>query len=180
MSIRTYASVLLASFCILVASAQAPAWQPAPGHTQIPIWPNGVPGGTHPNAAAEIDTTTAKDNLIAGKPLIRLGNVSSPTITFYAPKNAKSDTPAIVVFPGGGYHILAYDLEGTEVCDWLNSIGVTGVLLKYRVPIRAGQKGYEAPLQDAQRAISLVRYQDRKSTRLNSSHSTSSRMPSSA
>ena len=85
------------------------------------------------NPLAEGDTTTAKDNLIAGKPLIRLGNVSAPTLTLYTPKKANTGA-AVVVFPGGGYHILAIDLEGTEVCDWLNSAGITCVLLKYRVP----------------------------------------------
>src|SRR5271169_6024585 len=94
--------------------AQEPAWRPATGHMTIALWPNGAPGA-QPNADAEIDTTTAKDNLIAGKPLIRLGNVSKPTLTLYAPKEKKTGA-AVVVFPGGGYNILAIDLEGTEVC----------------------------------------------------------------
>jgi hypothetical protein len=64
--------------------AQKPAWQSAPGHFTIPIWPHGAPG-TQPNPAREIDATTAKDNLIAGKPVIRLGNVSIPTLTLYTP-----------------------------------------------------------------------------------------------
>jgi len=63
----------------------------------------------------------------------------------------------VLVCPGGGYHILAMDLEGTEVCDWLNSIGVTAVLLKYRVPKREGLERHTAPLQDAQRALGLLR-----------------------
>src|SRR5208283_3411958 len=65
--------------------AQKPAWQPAPGHITLPVWPHGAPGAP-PNLGPEIDTTTAKDNLIAGKPLIRLSNVSTPTLTLYAPK----------------------------------------------------------------------------------------------
>jgi acetyl esterase/lipase len=104
-----------------------------------------------------VDTTTAKDNLIAGKPLIRLGNVSVPTITYYAPKMASGPAPAVVVFPGGGYHILAIDLEGTEVCDWLNDAGVACVLLKYRVPDSGPYPKSPAALQDAQRAVGLVR-----------------------
>jgi len=60
-----------------------------------------------------------------------------------------------VICPGGGHHILAYDLEGTEVAEWLNSIGVTGVLLKYHVPQREGFPRYYQPLQDAQRAIGV-------------------------
>jgi len=126
----------------------------------LPIWPNGVPGtppGASAIAPAEVDTTTAKDNLIASKPLIRLGNVSSPTITLYKPNGANGAAPAIVVFPGGGYKILAIDLEGTEVCDWLNSAGVTCVLLKYRVPDSGPYPMSSAALQDAQRAVGLVR-----------------------
>jgi acetyl esterase/lipase len=137
---------------------QAQPWQPSAGHTQIPIWPNGAPDAANAaNAAAETDTTTAKDNLIAGKPLIRLGNVSVPTITYYAPKHANGPAPAIVVFPGGGYHILAMDLEGTEVCDWLNEAGIACVLLKYRVPDSGPYPKSSAALQDAQRAVGLVR-----------------------
>jgi acetyl esterase/lipase len=136
------------------------AWQPAAGHTQIPIWPNGAPGApTGANAAVEGDTSTAKDNLIAGKPLIRLGNVTVPTITYYAPRagGPKGPRPVVVVFPGGGYHILAIDLEGTEVCDWLNSSGIACVLLKYRVPETGPYPTSPAALQDAQRAVGLAR-----------------------
>ena len=127
----------------------------------MPIWPGGAPGAAA-NAPAEVDTTTAKDNLIAGKPLIRLGNVSVPTITYYAPHALggpvpPGPTPAVVVFPGGGYHIVAIDLEGTEVCDWLNSAGIACVLLKYRVPDSGPYPKSAAALQDAQRAVGLVR-----------------------
>ena len=98
-----------------------------------------------------------KDNLIAGKPLIRLGNVSTPTITLYKPAKANGAVPAVVVFPGGGYHILAIDLEGTEVCDWLNEAGLACVLLKYRVPDSGPYPKSSAALQDAQRAMGLAR-----------------------
>ena len=144
----------------LTLAAQQPAWQPATGHTQIPIWPSGAPGAPA-NSPAEADTTSAKDNLIAGKPLIRLGNVSVPTITYYAPHAlggpSPAAAPAVVVFPGGGYNILAIDLEGTEVCDWLNSAGIACVLLKYRVPGTGPYPKSPAALQDAQRAVGLVR-----------------------
>jgi acetyl esterase/lipase len=136
-------------------SAQQPAWQPAPGHLTLPIWPHEAPGA-QPNPGPEVDTTTAKDNLIANKPIIRLGNVSTPTLTLYAPKDNNTGA-AVVVFPGGSYHILAIDLEGTEVCDWLNSIGVTCVLLKYRVPDSGPYPKSSAALQDAQRALGIVR-----------------------
>jgi len=135
--------------------AQKPAWQPAPGHITLPVWPHGAPGA-QPNPGPEIDTTTAKDNLIAGKPLIRLGNVSTPTLTLYTPRAENTGT-AVVVFPGGAYRILAIDLEGTEVCDWLNSAGITCALLKYRVPDSGPYPKSSAALQDAQRALGIVR-----------------------
>ena len=153
--------IFLVLFSLLVWSgigAQEPAWQPAPGHITLPLWPNGAPGATTPaNAPPEVDTTTAKDNLIAGKPLVRLGNVTAPTITLYKPVKANGAVPAVVVFPGGGYHILAIDLEGTEVCEWLNEAGLACVLLKYRVPDTGPYPKSPAALEDAQRAVGLVR-----------------------
>ena len=146
-------SVLLCSATTLLA--QTPAWQPAPGHVTLHLWPNGAPDAT-PNPAPEVDTTTAQQPLIAGKPLIRLGNVSDPTLTLYAPK-ANNTGAAVVVFPGGGYQILAIDLEGTEVCNWLNSIGVNCILLKYRVPNSGPYPKSPQALQDAQRALGMVR-----------------------
>jgi acetyl esterase/lipase len=86
-------------------------------------------------------------------------NVSQPTLTVYSPSGENTGV-AVVVFPGGGYNELAIDLEGTEVCDWLASKGITGVLLKYRVPTRKVGRYHESPLalQDAQRALGLVRF----------------------
>ena len=135
--------------------AQKPAWQPAPGHLTLDLWPHGAPGAAS-NAAEEVDTTTAKDHMIAGRAVIRLGNVSTPTLTLYAP-TVKNTGAAVVVFPGGSYHILAIDLEGTEVCDWLNSAGITCVLVKYRVPDSGPYPKSSAALQDAQRAFGMVR-----------------------
>lgn len=151
------ASVLfiLAAATSLTALAQKPAWEPAPGHLTLPLWPNAAPGAPA-NSPAEVDTTTAKDPLIAGRPIIRLGNVSKPTLTLYAPKGENTGA-AVVVFPGGGYRILAIDLEGTEVCDWLNTIGVNCVLVKYRVPDSGPYPKSSAALQDAQRAVGMVR-----------------------
>ena len=123
----------------------------------IVIWTHGAPdekGGLD----EEKDLTTAADGLVAGKPVIRVGNVSQPTIAIYRAPREKETGAAVVVCPGGGYHILAMDLEGTEVAQWLNSIGTTAVLLKYRVPARPGRERFAAPLQDAQRAIGLVRH----------------------
>jgi acetyl esterase/lipase len=138
--------LLLVFLGILTANASEP----------IPLWPSGAPGEKG-DIGPERDMTKAGDGLPGGKPVIRLGNVTNPTITLYRPPQEKDTGAAMVVCPGGGYSILAMDLEGTEVCQWLNSAGVTGVLLKYRVPARKGAERYTAPLQDAQRAVGLVR-----------------------
>ena len=83
--------------------------------------------------------------------------VGRPVITVTRPPKDKDTGAAIVVCPGGGYRMLAYEHEGTQVAAWLNGIGVTSVLLKYRVPRRAGDEENKLPLQDAQRALSLTR-----------------------
>jgi acetyl esterase/lipase len=153
------------ALCVVFAfgglSAQTPAWQPSPGHTQVPIWPGAAPD-PQPVAGPE-DETTATKPLVAGRTWVFVGHVSQPTMTVYAPKE-KNTGAAVVVFPGGGYWILAIDLEGTEVCDWLTSKGITCVLLKYRVPgdglnPRSGPYP-DSPmaLEDAQRTVGLVRF----------------------
>ena len=81
--------------------------------------------------------------------VLRVSNVGSPAITIYPANPDVASGAAMVVCPGGGYYLLAYDLEGTEVCDWLNAAGITAILLKYRVPRRPNRPMYEAPLQDA-------------------------------
>ena len=153
---RKAVPILLMVFSILSVPlmAQRPAWQPPAGHVTLKLWPHGAPGAaTAPSP--EVNESTAKDN-IAGRPIIRLDNVSDPTITLYAAK-PNPTRRAIVVFPGGGYSILAIDLEGTEVCRWLNSIHITCVLLKYRVPNSGPYPKSPAALQDAQRALGMVR-----------------------
>ena len=145
-----FASLLVA----LVAGAPAfGAGAPEP----IPLWPKGAPCEKG-DVGEERDMTKPEGNKPAGKRVIRLGNVSVPTITVYRPAKQKNTGAAVVVCPGGGYGILALALEGTEICNWLNSIGVTGVLLKYRVPKRVGDDKHILPLQDAQRALGLVRF----------------------
>jgi acetyl esterase/lipase len=145
-------------------SAQTPAWQPSPGHMQVPIWPGAVPDA-QPAAAPEV--TTTDESLIADKRVLAVNNVSRPAMTVYSPMG-KNTGAAVVVFPGGGYQILAIDLEGTEVCDWLTSKGITCVLLKYRVP-DSGPHWSErcqchiipkspTALEDAQRTVGLVRF----------------------
>jgi acetyl esterase/lipase len=143
-------------FSLHAAIASPPAWQLSPGHAQIPIWPGPVPDAapvTGPEAATPVENA-----LVAGKPWIAVSNVAQPTVTVYPPSAANTGV-AVVVFPGGGYEVLAIDLEGTEACDWLTSQGITCVLLKYRVPCAhvGPYRDCPAALQDAQRALSLVR-----------------------
>jgi acetyl esterase/lipase len=142
----------LFSALVLLTTAALRAAEPQ----TLPLWPDRPPGEAA-DLGEEIDQTKESDGTIAGRPLIRLGNVSKPTITVYPAPADKNTGAAVLVCPGGGYGILALDLEGTEVCEWLNSIGITGILLKYRVPVRAGRPRHEPPLQDAQRALSIVR-----------------------
>ena len=163
---------LLFAFWIMFAfgdlSAQTTTiWQPSPGHTQAPIWPDAAPDAQL-IAGPEVATTRAKDHLVGGRSWTYISNVSLPTITVYTPIR-KNTGAAVIVFPGGGYQILAIDLEGTEVCDWLTSKGITCVLLKYRVPglalyPRSAPYPRSGPypqspiaLEDAQRTVGLVR-----------------------
>jgi acetyl esterase/lipase len=135
--------------------AQPSAWPPSADRLTLPLWPNGAPG-QKTGSGPEADTTTAKDRLVAGKRVIRIGNVAAPTLILYKPEKRNTGA-AVVVFPGGSYKILAIDLEGTEVCDWLTSVGVTCILVKYRVPDTGPYPKSPAALQDAQRALGLVR-----------------------
>ena len=121
----------------------------------ILLW-KGIAPGDKGDLGEESDTTKPEQDP-KDKYVIRLGHVTKPSITLYRPDKKKDTGAAVVVCPGGGYNILAYDLEGSEVCNWLNSIGVTAVLLKYRVPSRAGLEKHTASLQDAQRAFGIVR-----------------------
>ncbi|MCC7338327.1 MAG: alpha/beta hydrolase [Pirellulaceae bacterium] len=138
--------VLLSAQSLLAQEVLAP----------IAIWPATPPGRLAANGE-EGDTTTEQSNKIAGMPLIRLGNVSKPTLTIYKPAEEKNSGAAVLICPGGAYRILAYDLEGTEVCQWLNSIGITAGLLKYRVPKADEDPRPIEALQDAQRAMAILR-----------------------
>jgi acetyl esterase/lipase len=105
----------------------------------------------------EADLTKPEDPLIAGRRIIKLGHVKRPEAHVFLPPQAERNGTAVVVCPGGGFSILAWDLEGTEVAEWLNGLGVTAVVLKYRVPTRERDPVWLAPVQDAQRTLSLVR-----------------------
>lgn len=122
------------------------------------IWPGEAPGGPV-DLPAEIDITKPSDTLIAGRRIIKLQNVTIPMVTIYKPDPAIDTKTAVIIAPGGGFWILAMDLEGTEIAEWLNTLGVTGIVLKYRVPGNAWDpdKRWLSAVQDGQRAMSLVR-----------------------
>ena len=122
------------------------------------VWPGNAPGDVK-ELPPEYDTTKPDGNLVAGKRVIRVTNVSVPQLAIYKPDPAIDTKTAVIVAPGGGHWILAYDLEGTEIAEWLNSIGVTAIVLKYRVPGQHWDKDkrWLAAAQDGQRAMSIVR-----------------------
>jgi len=162
--------LLIPALCVVLgcAPALADGWQPTAGHTQIRIWP-GTPPDNKPMPGPEFSgvvNTKGVPKTIAGKPYGYVINVSDPTMTVYAPTGTNTGA-AVVVFPGGGFSVLAIDLEGTEVCDWLTAKGVTCILLKYRVPSEPYDPKCSCnpdnlatstrSLQDAQRTLGLVR-----------------------
>ncbi|HEX5323922.1 MAG TPA: alpha/beta hydrolase [Capsulimonadaceae bacterium] len=159
---------LITALCMALAcgilQAQGKVWQPPAGHVQIPIWP-GIPPDSQPSSGAEF--SKRESNNVAGRPWVSVQGVSRPTMTLFRPKRRNTGA-AVVVFPGGGYEILAIDLEGTEVCEALASRGITCVLLKYRVPDsgphwvakldRHVEPKAPTALEDAQRTVGLVRF----------------------
>jgi acetyl esterase/lipase len=159
--------VSLPALCALIAlgcaCASADPWQPSAGHVQMPLWP-GMPPDAKPVRGPENAGQTK--SLVAGKPWTWVADVTRPTLTVYSPKG-KNTGAAVMVLPGGGFEVLAIDLEGTEVCDWLTARGITCILLKYRVPSEpydwhcdCRPDGLATPtqsLEDVQRTIGLVR-----------------------
>lgn len=141
-------------------------WQPPYGLQQIPIWPNGVPNKVKIKLPPETSQFKKPPEVKLGREYTQILNVNEPTMTIFSPKGEHTGA-TIIVFPGGGFRILAIDLEGTEICDWVTSKGMTCVLLKYRVPNGNHYwdkdcKCHITPkipfaLQDAQRVIRLVR-----------------------
>lgn len=121
----------------------------------LDLWPGKAPGEKQDIGEEKVEEIT-KGEL----PFKRIGNVSKPTLTIYRPAAEKNTGVAVLIAPGGGYNILAFDKEGEEVAKWLSELGVTGVVLKYRVPRRKDQPQDKPPigaLQDAQRAMGLIR-----------------------
>ena len=141
----------------------AGVWAAPSGLTQVPIWPSDAPDMTGTQKAAE---TVFEVKKTPERSYIGVANVTTPTMTIFPPKGQNTGV-SMLVFPGGGFRILAMDIEGTEVCDWISSKGITCALLKYRVPKSNHYwdkdcKCHITPpvpwaLQDAQRAIKIVR-----------------------
>src|SRR5262249_26100288 len=153
--IMRHCGLLALSMAISISLAAAQEKTPAEKPLVLNVWPGKAPGLT--GDAGEEKILPQKEG---EKPVKRITDVTKPTLTIYRPAKDKDTGAAVLICPGGGYHILAWDLEGEEVATWLNSIGVTGIVLKYRVP-RPSDTPKDAqpigPLQDAQRALSLVR-----------------------
>lgn len=149
-------------------NGMAAPWEPPSGLMHVPIWPDGAPDMA---AISPADETVFAVTKPQGHSYIGVANVTSPTITIF-PAKGKNTGAAMLIFPGGGFHILAMDIEGTEICDWMTVKGITCVLLKYRVPKsnhywdKACRCHVTPPvplaLQDAQRAIRLVRAKARQ------------------
>ena len=162
---RLCSSSLLVALCLSAAAnayPQTTGWQPTPGHQQVPIWPGSIPDAA-PVLGPETVEVSAPNDLIGGRRSTGVRNVTIPTMTVYSPTGDNSGG-AVVVFPGGGYQMLAMDLEGTEVCDWLVPRGITCVVLKYRVPGNPALYPKSGPypespmaLEDAQRTLGLLR-----------------------
>jgi acetyl esterase/lipase len=125
-------------------------------HESILLWPKGAPG-----ESGDVDGEKQMPSR-PGDSTIRITDVTRPTISVHRPPAAKDTGTAVLVCPGGAYSRLAYNKEGTEVAEWLNSLGITGIVLKYRVPARKDRPRHQAPLQDAQRALGLVRQRARE------------------
>jgi acetyl esterase/lipase len=144
---KVSALLVLPAFVTFAGSAERPL--------VVDVWP-----GTAPGETASVGEEKYLEQKPNEKQVKRLTNVSKPTLAIFRPVKDKDTGAAVVICPGGGYHILAWDLEGEEVAQWLNTLGITGIILKYRVPRRPGQANDKppiGPLQDAQRTMSLVR-----------------------
>lgn len=141
--------VRFALLFVLVSTAAAQQ------HT-LELWPNGNP---EPSTVVgpEIDPTTDANRMVSGMVAVRVTNVSRPNLAVYLPDPARNSGAAALVFPGGSYIRLSYNLEGTEVCAWLNSIGASCVLVKYRVPEQGHYPENVEDLEDAQQAMRLTR-----------------------
>jgi len=151
MILRTTLLMLLSSMVCIIATAEQPK--------RIRLWEDAPPGAAAKTSGDEQDMTKPTDNLVGGGRIIKLGNVSAPELHIFLPPKEIANRGAVLVCPGGGFSILAWDLEGTEVAQWLNSLGFVAAVLKYRVPTRGyeGAEVWQGPVMDAQRGLSVIR-----------------------
>ncbi len=147
--IRPFASLLVC--CTVFSAAFASPQSPIATNEVINVWPQGLPAGAKPVSPEAIDAAMKKTTEE------RIFYVETPTLTVYDPPADIKNGTAVVVCPGGGYSMLAYQHEGVELAQWFNSIGVTAFILKYRVPRRDPARIHWEPMQDVQRAIRIVR-----------------------
>jgi len=154
-SLSAVAVAALIGSCFAGASLSMPTVAAEPDEV-IRLW-EGRPPGFQVDAGEERNLSNADSRKVAGKSVIRLGGVSDPELHVYRPAEGAEQETAIVICPGGGFSILAWDLEGTEVAEWLQSIGVTAAVLKYRTPTRDDDPRWQAPASDAQRAVRQLR-----------------------
>ena len=120
---------------------------------EMKLWPRDVPGERDfKPPAPDSKAPPPKDD-----GTLRITLVTDPTLTLFRAPAAKANGAAVLICPGGAYNILAWNKEGTEVAEWLNSLGVTAAVLKYRVPRRNKDTPHAAPLQDAQRGLRIMR-----------------------
>ncbi|HBJ33261.1 MAG TPA: xylanase [Planctomycetaceae bacterium] len=145
--------LLLILSCLLCVTATAEETK------RIRLWGETPPGPASKANGDEQDITKATDSLVGGSRIIKLGNVSAPELHIFLPSQEVANRGAMLVCPGGGFSILAWDLEGTEVAHWLNSLGFAAAVLKYRVPTRGyeGAEVWQGPVMDAQRGLSVIR-----------------------
>src|SRR5262245_21161378 len=128
-------------FALVVSIALTAFTQAADPPVVLDVWPGKAPG-----EKGEVGEEKVLENKPGEKPVKRVTNVTKPTITIIRPAKDKDTGAAVLIAPGGGYNILAWDLEGEEVAAWLNSVGVTGIVLKYRVPRRPGDAKDKPPV----------------------------------
>lgn len=155
----------LAALAIVPIALFAPTLTPTARaqdqHVSMPLWPHATPEPPQ-TTAPETDTTKPTDGFISGHRTARLTNITIPTLTVFPPHEHTTNTgTAVLVFPGGSYQMLAWDGEGLDTCHWLNSVGITCVLVKYRVPQPHGEAGHypadPSDLEDAQQAMRITR-----------------------
>ncbi|MFO0868373.1 MAG: alpha/beta hydrolase [Pirellulales bacterium] len=138
--------------CATGPSVELTGAEPLPDPIVVRLWPERAPGETA-DLGPEKEVVRQEE-----RKATRITNISQPTLSIYRAPPQNDQGTTVLVCPGGGYNYVVVDKEGTEAIAWLHSLGITGVLLKYRVPLRRDRPRHAAPLEDAQRALGLLRH----------------------